>query len=265
MTEFSRRGLLVGGGLAGIGTLATGRWVEAKGAGAEPATAPLHATKPMVLAVTPGLSYVGLSGYALQSRDGANAVTDVTDLGAGPRPAAAIVNMDVAVPDGAVISEFYISGSAATTVNLRRQQFGVYAHDTIATASTPAGVGLQEVKFSISPPFVHDASKGVLLFRASLSATQAISSLALGFKPSMLSFVPLAAPTRVFDSRADQTPPGPKGALGTSAERDFDATLASSGVPATARAVVGNVTIVDSVASGFLDIRPEARRTTARR
>jgi hypothetical protein len=209
------------------------------------------------LAVTPGLSYVGMSGYALQSRDGPDAVTDVVNLGAGPRPGDAICNMDIAVPHGALLKEFYLSGSGATNVLLRRQIFGEYAHQTIASATTPAGAGLQEVKVAIDPPVIHDATTESLLFRAALSATQAVSSMAIGFTPATVALVPLPTPKRVYDSRAAEIPANvAKGVLAAGAERNVDTTNNGSGVPATARAVVGNVTITNTSSSGFVDIRP---------
>lgn len=212
----------------------------------------------MVLAVTPGLTYVGMSGYSLQSRSGANAVTDDSPVGAGPRPLGAIVNMDIAVPHGAAIKEFYLSGTGATTVLLRRQIFGSYGHLTVASATTPAGVGLQEIKVAIDPPFVHDAGVESLLFRADLSNTQAVSSLAIGFVPASLTFVPLPSPKRVFDSRATEQPPvGTKGVLLAGQERVVDVTLNSSGVPATARAVTGNATITNTIGAGWIDVRPD--------
>jgi hypothetical protein len=198
-----------------------------------------------------------MSGYSLQSRDGADAVTDVANLGAGPRPGDAICNMDIAVPHGALLKEFYLSGSGATNVLLRRQTFGVYAHDTIASATTPAGAGLQEIKVAIDPPVFHDATTESLLFRTALTATQAVSSMAIGFTPATVSLVPLPSPKRVYDSRAAEIPANvAKGVLAAGADRNVDVTNNGSGVPATARAVVGNVTITNTTSSGFVDIRP---------
>ena len=258
MSNISRRGLLVGGGALGLGaTLVPGRWALAEGAGNDAVGAPTNQGVMLNLVVTPGLSYVGMSGYSLQSRDSANAVDDVPGLGAGPRPGAAICNMDIAVPHGAVLKEFYLSGSGATSVLLRRQTFGVYSHDTIASAVTPAGAGLQEIKVAIDPPVTHDATTGSLLFRAALSNVQAVSSMAIGFIPATVALVPLPSPRRVYDSRAVEPPLNVvKGALAFGVDRDVDLKNNASGVPPTARAVVGNVTLTNTVSSGFVDIRP---------
>jgi hypothetical protein len=210
------------------------------------------------LVVTPGLSYVGMSGYALQSREATSPVTDdAGGLGAGPRPNAAICNMDIAVPHGALLKEFYLSGSGATNVLLRRQILGVYAHETIVGATTPAGAGLQEIKVAIDPPVTHDATTESLLFRTVLSNVQAVSSMAIGFTPATVALTPLPSPKRVYDSRAGQPPANVvKGVLASGLDRDVDIKNNASGVPATARAVVGNVTVTNTTSGGFVDIRP---------
>jgi hypothetical protein len=242
----------------GLGaTLVPGRWVLADGASNDDATAPTNQGAVLSLVVTPGLSYVGMSGYALQSRDGANAVDDVPGLGAGPRPGAAICDMDIAVPHGALLKEFYLSGTGATNVLLRRQILGEYAHQTIASATTPAGAGLQEIKVAIDPPVTHDATTECLLFRTALSNVQAVSSMAIGFTPATVALTPLPSPKRVYDSRAGQPPANVvKGVLASGADRDVDIKNNASGVPATARAVVGNVTVTNTTRGGVVDIRP---------
>jgi hypothetical protein len=257
MNSISRRGLLVGGGALGLGaTLAPGNWVLAEGTGNDAASAPTNQGAVLSLVVTPGLSYVGMSGYALQSRVGANAVTD-TSFGAGPRPGGAICNMDIAVPHGALLKEFYLSGTGATTVDFKRQILGVYLHETIVSATTPVGAGLQEIKVAIDPPVIHDATTEALLFRTDLSNVQAVSSMAVGFTPATVALVPLASPKRVYDSRAGQPPANVvKGVLPSGGDRDVDVKNNASGVPATARAVVGNVTVTNTSNGGFVDIRP---------
>jgi hypothetical protein len=257
MNNISRRGLLVGGSAVGLGAaLVPGRWVLAEGTGNDADSAPTNQGAVLNLAVTPGLSYVGMSGYALQSRDGANAVTDTT-LGAGPRPGGAVCNMDIAVPHGALLKEFYLSGSGATNVLFRRQRFGVYAHETIASATTPGPAGtLQEIKVAIDPPVLHDATTECLLFRTDLSNVQAVSSMAIGFTPATVALTPLPSPKRVYDSRAAEPPANVvKGMLAGGVDRDVDIKN-GSGVPATARAVVGNVTLTNTFGSGWVDIRP---------
>ena len=66
----------------------------------------------------------------------------------------------------------------------------------------------------------------------------------------------LASPTRVYDSRVGKTPTvGTKAPL-TSGSRSIDCTANSSGVPATARGVIVNVTVLWSSASGYVAITP---------
>jgi len=66
----------------------------------------------------------------------------------------------------------------------------------------------------------------------------------------------LASPTRVYDSRVGKTPAvGTKAPL-TSGSRSIDCTANSSGVPATARGVIVNVTVLWSSASGYVAITP---------
>jgi hypothetical protein len=258
MNNISRRGLLVGGGALGLGAaLVPGNWVLAEGTGNDAPSEPTNQGAVLSLVVTPGLSYVGMSGYALQSRDGANAVTDTT-WGAGPRPGGAVCNMDIAVPHGALMTEFYLSGTGATNVLFRRQRFGVYAHETIVSATTPGPPGtLQEIKVAIDPPVIHDATTECLLFRTDLSNVQAVSSMAIGFTPATVALIPLASPKRVYDSRAAEPPANVvKGVLGGGVDRDVDVKNNGSGVPATARAVVGNVTLTNTSGSGYVDIRP---------
>ncbi|MFZ9483325.1 MAG: hypothetical protein ACO3AV_10540 [Ilumatobacteraceae bacterium] len=66
----------------------------------------------------------------------------------------------------------------------------------------------------------------------------------------------LASPTRVYDSRVGKTP-----AVGTKAplaggSRSIDCTANSSGVPAAARGVIVNVTVLWSSASGYVAVTP---------
>jgi hypothetical protein len=66
----------------------------------------------------------------------------------------------------------------------------------------------------------------------------------------------LASPTRVYDSRVGKTPAvGTKAPL-ASGSRSIDCTANSSGVPATARGVIVNVTVLWSSASGYVAITP---------
>ena len=67
----------------------------------------------------------------------------------------------------------------------------------------------------------------------------------------------LPAPIRVYDSRPGQPPLaiGPKAPLLKDIDRAVNCTLATSGVPADATAVLLNVTIVSPSASGFVSVR----------
>ena len=81
--------------------------------------------------------------------------------------------------------------------------------------------------------------------------------MAVGFTPATVALVPLASPKRVYDSRAGQPPANVvKGVLPSGGDRDVDVKNNASGVPATARAVVGNVTVTNTSNGGFVDIRP---------
>ena len=67
----------------------------------------------------------------------------------------------------------------------------------------------------------------------------------------------LAAPVRVYDSRAGKTPTNvTKGALAAGASRAVDVKNNSSGVPAHARAVVANLTVVGPAGAGYLAAYP---------
>jgi hypothetical protein len=68
----------------------------------------------------------------------------------------------------------------------------------------------------------------------------------------------LAQPKRVYDSRAGEPPvtPSPKGALTNPSPRTISCTANASGVPANARGVLLNVTIVSLSAGGFLAVTP---------
>jgi hypothetical protein len=254
----SRRTLFAGAGLVGASTLVGSGWARAEdGPGNDDTSGvPLSVGVPMTLAVTPGLAYVGMSGYSMQSRSATDPVTDIPSTGAGPAAGAAIVNNDIAIPHGAIIKEFYLSGSPGVTVAFRRQTYGVYNHTTIVEATTPVGVGLVETKVTLDPPFTHDASTGTFLFRASLAAGAAISSMAIGYTPATVAYVPLPTPKRCFDTRANALP-GIKGKVPQGQERIVDTTLGATGVPAGAKAVVGNVTVSGTEGSfGWVDLRP---------
>lgn len=268
MQSIHRRSLLVSGGALGLGVVSPGvgspaAAVADSGGNSEPGAAtnqgPVLASK----AATPGLSYAGMSGYALQSRDPSSAVTDVPSLGAGPRPNGAICNMDITVPHGALLSELYVSGSWSTSVELRRQRFGAYLHQTIVAATTPAGSGLTETRVAIFPPVVHDAMTGCLLFRTSLSNTQAVSSMAIGYTPAGGVFVAVA-PHRVYDSRYNMTPDangrlaaGSNRTISVADGRGMNGTVnAPDLVPAGATAVAYNVTARQTKGAGFLVVNP---------
>jgi hypothetical protein len=67
--------------------------------------------------------------------------------------------------------------------------------------------------------------------------------------------VMLSVPVRVYDSRPGTSPAiGPKTALFSGQDRTLDATVNGSGVPASASAILVNLTVVNTTASGFLAV-----------
>jgi hypothetical protein len=66
------------------------------------------------------------------------------------------------------------------------------------------------------------------------------------------------APKRVYDSRAGKAPlGGVKGKLNPGENREVDCTAATSGVPATAKAVVLNLTAANTTGTGNLAVYPD--------
>jgi hypothetical protein len=209
---------------------------------------------------TPGLRYVALSGYELKSDDPTTAVIDVGGLGAGPQPNDAFCTADVDVPDRAVIKELHAWGSGGVSISLSAQPYGLYSWSGIGGVVTAAGSGLQYGMSAVSD-YVVDRSVETYIWQGSLLSTDAISSMLIGYKAGLTSFVPIT-PARVYDSRY-VTPATKMTSLTNRTLSVANSYAPGSGtiaihdvVPVGATAISFNLTVVGTTGAGYLSVNP---------
>lgn len=133
---------------------------------------------------------------------------------------------------------------------------------SVSAGSLPDGLTLKAGVLSGTPtatgvfPFTVKATDNV-----GCMGTQSYTVVISDSSPNSLMFYPLSAPVRLLDTRAGQsgcTTPGMPVTGGTSLTqiaRNF------CGIPAAAKAVIGNVTVVLPTANGFLTIYPSDAAT----
>ena len=127
----------------------------------------------------------------------------------------------------------------------------------VMSGSLPPGVTLAGNSLSGTP-----TTNGIYSFTIKATdnngctGTRSYTVVISGSGPNSLMFYPLASPTRLLDTRFGQTAcsapgaPIPGGTSLTQLARNF------CGIPASAKAVTGNVTVVLPSANGFLTIYP---------
>jgi hypothetical protein len=209
-------------------------------------------------ATTPGVTYRTFDGVSFRpdaNDDGSSKYV----VGGGISPAAYgwyMVHLDV--PHGAHLTElaWYVKDNAANNVSLylyRFDQSGASGAALVSVATTGASASIQTLTPSTNVVVDNTNGTYVLYMLAPADPGLVLYGARVGYVEPSPTFYPVD-PTRVYDSRAGD------GRLVTGDERTVSvATKAGGGpvvVPPGARAVVVNVTLDQTVASGFLSVRP---------
>jgi hypothetical protein len=240
----TRRGLLAGmGAAAGVAAFGSGIGT----AGAAPSRAVGAGLDPAADTLVPGLTYVVVDGSAFTPRDGdsswpRNVVTQGTNLTSGGTLVAPLV-----VPVGAVLKQvtlyYLFPPGADLQASVQRKPF-VGAYDALAPPATlPTGAALQSFTWDVTETVNGTATYAV--FVNTLDTTQLVGGLRYGYTPPATAFVPLAAITRVLDTRVAG------GKLTPGEERTV-----TLGLPAGSRAGVINLTVTETEAAGFVAVFP---------
>jgi hypothetical protein len=240
----TRRGLLAGmGAAAGVAAFGTG--VGTAGGSVGPAVTPAGLDPSALL---PGLTYVTIDGSAFTPRDFDSAwPRTMTILGTGLTNGGTLV-APLPLPVGAVLKQvvlyYLFPPGADLQASVQRKTF-VGSYDAVAPPATlPSGPSLQAFTWDLTEPVNGTASYAV--FVSTLDAAQLVGGLLVGYIPPPASaFTPLAAITRVLDTRATG------GKLAPGEERTV-----ALGLPAGARAGVINLTVTETEAAGFVAVFP---------
>jgi hypothetical protein len=280
---FDRRRMITGMGVAigaaGAGALAAPGLASAAPPPLDPNSNSANpagvGAQPLAFTATAGLQYAGISGYNLTVINTAGEyMLDVGGVGVGPRPTGTGTVCDIELPHGARVREIQVTGSASTQVFLERQPYGTYSWTQIGSATTVAGSGLQTGKTS-GLSHVVDRTTGTYLIFASLTNTQAISSVAVGYDMAPTGFVPIS-PVRAYDSRWTASGStagltlgvisgGDARTISVADGRDLNtgAITSPNAVPAGASAIAYNLTLSNTTGIGFLAVTPGGASTYA--
>ena len=126
----------------------------------------------------------------------------------------------------------------------------------LANGSSASGTGVIQTTFtSFSNTTVATGHRFMVDLQDSHNPGVGFVGVVYQYFPPTLSFVPII-PTRVLDTRNGTG--GLSGPFGNHVARTFQVTGGSSGVPAGAKAVTGNLTVTGQTSNGYLYIGPVA-------
>jgi hypothetical protein len=147
----------------------------------------------------------------------------------------------------------HASGDAGVGVRARADGAGGAALDATATSSTGAVLRLSGGPAAMPPTTGTWTTGSVVVFGGQLwFCYQGGTGTASRWSRLSSSFLPLKTPVRCYDSRPGDPPLGvTKGQLLDGQERVIDATV-GGGVPAGARSIQVNLTVVNTGPAGFL-------------
>jgi len=257
----TRRSLVQGFGvLAGASVLAVPMFT-APSASAAPITASSDPadggpvpTEPA--AVTAGLTYVSVPQFAFI---GNGVLASYSEVGAYILGSATTLLAPLTLPSGSVIRELTAaanntSGSAAPSRIVRTSLSGGSAVDVVTVSIAPAGIGIRTATATANHTVSPEHSYQLFSYTSSTAAT--IFSARVGYVPPATPgvFKPLAAPVRIYDSRAGAMPLGGiKGKFADHEERVLDVKL-GTGAPAGASSALVNVTATNTNPGGFFSL-----------
>ena len=254
---------LPGGGVASNSNLTKGGTTSS---GAGPAiTLPggMDAAQP-ALSVVPG-ARIGTVGSAdLTAWSGSAGATIVAETLANGRlfynSAGGLVMAPLGLPAGATLWRIDVYGWAlppgsAQTWILNDQDADGGNFDNLDSVTIPSGVGIRTGTMSFPSGLTLATGFNWQIGLQWTSSTNGFDGAVFQYTLPTLSLVPIT-PTRVLDTRNGTG--GLSGPFTNHAARTFQVTGGSTGVPAGARAVTGNLTVTGQTSNGYLYIGPVA-------
>lgn len=120
--------------------------------------------------------------------------------------------------------------------------------------TTASGTGILSSGYQPASPVVVGPGQALVVEVDSTSSTRKVMGAIFQYRPAQPRLNLLSAPVRVYDSRPGNLPnAAPKTPLvGGTPRTNIAANNNGSGVPAGSRAILANVTVVNTVGSGFL-------------
>ena len=144
------------------------------------------------------------------------------------------------------------SSSAAWFLDWRQTDTGIGGNTPAQITNT--GVGIVSSGYQPASPLVVAAGQSLFIEADATSASSQLVGAIFQYRPAQPRLNLLDAPVRVYDSRPGNLPnTAPKTPLvGGTPRTNIAANNNGSGVPVGARAILANVTVVNTVGSGFL-------------
>ncbi|MGZ6267613.1 MAG: hypothetical protein ACXWNR_03490 [Candidatus Limnocylindrales bacterium] len=174
--------------------------------------------------------------------------------------AGGLVLAPLGLPAGATLWQVDVYGWALPAGSA--QNWYMYDQDAaggdLATARTltiPSGSGIRTGTMSFAGGYTLAAGHNLQIGMASTTPSSGFDGVVFQYTMPTYSFVPIT-PTRVLDTRTGTG--GLSGPFTNHVARTFQVTGGSTGVPAGARAVTGNLTVTGQTSNGYLFIGPVA-------
>ncbi|MFN8038334.1 MAG: hypothetical protein U0Q07_03890 [Acidimicrobiales bacterium] len=150
---------------------------------------------------------------------------------------------------------FYRATSGSNVWSLASSQVDTGSNTNVAGGNlTSTGTGVVSSAYQPGTPFVVPAGRKLYVSNVDSDANGSLLGAIYQYRPAQPRLNLLTTPVRIYDSRPGNNPAtGPKTPLvGPTTRSNLDATINGSGVPAGAAAILANVTVVNTVGSGFL-------------
>jgi hypothetical protein len=174
--------------------------------------------------------------------------------------AGGLVTATLRLPAGATLWRVDVYGWAlppgsSQTWHLDDQDSQTGGFDVLRSVTIPSGAGIRTGTMSFAGGLTLAAGLSWQIILESTSSTNGFDGAVFQYTLPTFSFVPVT-PTRVLDTRNGTG--GLSGPFTNHVARTFQVTGGSSGVPAGAKAVTGNLTVTGQTSSGYLFIGPVA-------
>lgn len=151
---------------------------------------------------------------------------------------------------------FHRATTGSNTFQLASQQVDTGANASVSGGgvATNTGTGMVVATFQPASPVVVAPGARLYISNGNADENGTLVGAIYQYVPAQPRLNLLTTPVRIYDSRPGNNPAtGPKTPLvGPTTRSNIDATINGSGVPVGAAGILANVTVVNTVGSGFL-------------